>query len=125
MQITRALLAGLFIAAGVNHLLSPAVYLAIMPPTPFPETLVYLSGAAEIAGGCALLFGATRRIAGIWLMALLVAVFPANVYAALHGMEIGGRAVPPWMLWARLPLQAVLIAVVYAVAVRRRASRDS
>jgi uncharacterized membrane protein len=122
LQVARVVVAALFIAAGANHFLSPSPYVAIVPPwLPFPAALVYLSGAAEIAGGVALLFRATRRIAGIWLIGLLVAVFPANVYAAFEGMQIGGQAVPLWMLWARLPLQALLIAIVYAVAVRRRA----
>jgi uncharacterized membrane protein len=122
LQVARVVVAALFIAAGANHFLSPSPYVAIVPPwLPFPAALVYLSGAAEIAGGVAVLFRATRRIAGIGLIALLIAVFPANVYAAFEGMEIGGQAVPLWMLWARLPLQALLIAIVYAVAVRRRA----
>ena len=122
MHVARAIVAALFIAAGVNHFLSPEVYVAIMPPAlPFPTALIYLSGVAEIAGGVALLFSRTLRIAGVWLIALLVAVFPANIYGALQGMEIAGWAVPPWMLWARLPLQGVLIAIVYAVGLRERA----
>jgi uncharacterized membrane protein len=49
----------------------------------------------------------------VWLIALLIALFPANVYAISTGMEIGGYAVPVWMLWARLPLQLLLIAWVW------------
>jgi len=114
LTLSRWTLALLFIAAGANHFLSPAPYLAIMPGSlPWPEALVYLSGAAEIAGGIGLLLSRTRRIAAIGLIVLLIAVFPANIHAARHGMEIGGREVVPWMLWARLPLQAVLIAWVY------------
>ena len=125
-QASRALLAVMFIAAGVNHLVSPAAYVAIMPPfLPWPEALVYISGVAEIAGGVGILFRRTRWAAAVWLIALLVAVFPANVYGALHGMELGGRAVPAWLLWTRLPLQAVLIAWVYSVSDFGRAKRGS
>ena len=125
MHIARALVAALFVAAGLNHFVSPAPYVAIVPAfLPAPKALVYISGAAEIAGGLGILFRATRRAAGVGLIALLIAVFPANVYAALHGMEIGGRAVPEWMLWVRLPLQPMLVALVYAVALRRAPTRD-
>ncbi|MDQ6655714.1 MAG: hypothetical protein M3Y80_07880, partial [Verrucomicrobiota bacterium] len=78
-----------------------------------PGALVVISGIAEIAGGVGILWLPTRRIAAVGLIALLIAVFPANIYAAVAGMEIGGRTVPLWLLWARLPLQAVLIAWVY------------
>jgi uncharacterized membrane protein len=116
-RISRALLALLFIAAGVNHFVSPAPYVAIVPPfLPWREALVYLSGVAEIAGGFGILWPRTRRLAGWGLIALLVAVFPANIYAAFAGMEIGGRAVPVWMLWVRLPLQVLLVAWAYGAA---------
>ncbi len=83
---------------------------------PSITALVWISGVAEIAGGLGIVQKATRRIAGWGLIALLIAVFPANIYAALHGMEISGGPVPDWMLWARLPLQAVLVAwVVHAM----------
>ena len=112
-HVSRGLLATLFIASGVNHFVSPATYVAIMPPfLPAAAALVWISGVAEIAGGLGIVLKATRRIAGWGLIALLIAVFPANIYAALHGMEISGGPVPEWMLWARLPLQAVLVAWV-------------
>lgn len=99
---------------GTNHFLSPDLYLAIMPPSlPSPTALVRISGMAEIAGGLGILVPLTRKLATLGLIALLVAVFPANVYAAQHGMRIGHFVVPAWMLWTRLPLQAVLIAWVY------------
>ena len=121
-HISRALLALLFVAAGVNHFVSPAPYIAIVPPfLRWPEALVYLSGIAEIAGGLGILWPRTRRLAGWGLIVLLVAVFPANIYAAFAGMEVGGRAVPAWMLWVRLPLQALLIAWVYRAGLTRNA----
>ena len=85
-----------------------------MPPfLPWPAALVTISGAVEIAGGGAILFAKTRRLGGIALIALLIAVFPANIHAALHGMRILERAVPAWMLWLRLPFQPLLIWWVY------------
>lgn len=104
----------LFIAAGAIHFISPKSYLAMMPPfLPWPAALVFISGVAEIAGGSGLLWPRTRKLAALGLIALLIAVFPANIYAAVHGMQIGGRSVPLWILWARLPLQPLLIAWVY------------
>lgn len=92
-----------------------------MPPSvPWPAALISISGVAEIAGGLGLLLPRTRKLAAIGLIALLIAVFPANIYAAFHGMQIGGRTVPPWILWGRLPLQVVLIAWVYLAGWKTR-----
>jgi len=113
----RAGLALLFVGAGLLHFAHPETYLRIMPPAlPAPRLLVLLSGAAEVAGGLGLLLPATRRLAGWGLLALLVAVFPANVYmvglaSALH--------IPAWVLWARLPLQPLLMWAVWRAALRR------
>ncbi|HEX8280829.1 MAG TPA: DoxX family protein [Chthoniobacterales bacterium] len=113
-RVSRLLLAALFIAAGAAHFIAPAPFLAITPPVlPAPAVLVFISGIAEIAGGVGLLLPFTRKAAALGLIALLVAVFPANIYAAIHGMHIGGDAVPQWLLWLRLPLQPLLIAWVY------------
>jgi uncharacterized membrane protein len=105
-------LALLFAGVGLLHFLAPANFLRIVPPyLPTPLLLVYLSGAAELVGGLGLLLPATRRAAGWGLLALLVAVFPANVYMLqAHG---AGLAVPLWALWLRLPLQAVLMGWVW------------
>lgn len=107
----RWALALLMVFAGLNHFRVPALYLAMMPPQlPWPEALVLISGVAELAGGLGLLIPATRRLAAWGLVALLVAVFPANLYMALHELPLGSYHPPAWALWARLPLQAVLIA---------------
>jgi uncharacterized membrane protein len=104
----RLLLAALMIAAGVLHFAFPAPYVRIVPALlPAPLALVYVSGAFEILGGVGLLVAATRRWAAWGLVALFVAVFPANVNMAVHRIGFDG---PPWVLWARLPLQAVLVA---------------
>lgn len=104
------LLAAAFVGAGVLHFVRPRVFMAIVPPAlPWPRALVLISGAAEILGGLGLLLEPVRPWAGWGLVALLVAVFPANVYMAREH-ERFARVAPRWALLARLPLQAVLIA---------------
>jgi uncharacterized membrane protein len=71
---------------------------------------VAVSGAAEIAGALGLLTVGFRRYAAIGLVALLIAVFPANIYMAVNRMMM-----PVWVLWARLPLQFLLIWWVLSV----------
>jgi uncharacterized membrane protein len=111
--MVRWLLAALFVAAGIAHWVRPGVYLKIMPPyLPWPRALVYVSGVAEIALGALLLVPRTTHLAAWGLIALLIAVFPANVHMALHP-ELYPR-ISPVLLWLRLPLQGVLIAWVYA-----------
>ena len=110
----RIFLCLFFAVAGLNHFISPATYLSIMPPyLPAPLTLVYLSGAAELIGGVAILIPFFRIPAGWGLILLLVAVFPANIYALQNGMAIGGQPVTRWMLVLRLPLQLLFIYWVY------------
>lgn len=110
----RFALALTFVGVGLTHFLAPGSFLRIVPPyLPAPRLLVYLSGAAEVAGGLGLLWPATRGWAAGGLVALLVAVFPANVYMLqAHGAHF---PVPLWALWLRLPLQAVLIGLVWWV----------
>jgi uncharacterized membrane protein len=109
-QASRFALAAFFVAAGVLHFVKPAAYKAIVPPgLPSPRGLVYGSGVAEVAGGLAVLSGRLRPWAGWWLIALLVAVFPANVYMAVAPEDIEGLEVPRVALWLRLPLQGVMI----------------
>ncbi len=110
--IGRIALAALFIVSGTSHFVRSDFFTAIVPPwLPSALTLVWISGFFEIAGAIGLLIPATRRAAGIGLIALMVAVFPANVHMALHADAFPNFA--PWLLWARLPLQAVLIAVAW------------
>ena len=118
---SRFVLAIFFLVAGASHFIAPGPYLAIMPPyVPWPEAMIATSGAAEILGGIGVCFRATRVAAGWGLIALLVAVFPANIQALSTGMIIGGHAVPTWMLWARLLFQPLFIAWVYRVCLRTR-----
>ena len=113
----RWLAAIFFAVAGIFHFLKPDLYLAIVPPyLPAPQLLVAISGAAEIAGGLGLLIPPLRRAAGWGLIALLIAVFPANIYMVRHP---GPFHVATWLLWARLPFQAIFIAWVWFSALRQ------
>ena len=107
----RRLFGIFFIVAGVLHFVKPRWYLAIMPDyLPAQRELVYASGVAEIAGGLGTLIPATRK-AGSWLsIATLVAVFPANLHMALNPDRFDSVPGGATGLYARLPLQALLIA---------------
>jgi uncharacterized membrane protein len=103
------LLANLFIGAGVNHFLMPRAYEAIVPPQlhGHAKRIVRVSGVAEIAGGVGVLLPWTRRASGVGLIALLAAVFPANLYMARSPERF--RRIPRWALYARLPLQPLMM----------------
>ncbi len=108
---SRYLFAAFFAVAGANHFYKPEWYLTIMPPAlPYPLLLVYLSGLLETALGLALLSEKHQRKASWGLVILLLAIFPANVYMAAKPEAFPGFK--PWLLWARLPLQFVLIGLV-------------
>jgi uncharacterized membrane protein len=99
----------LFIAAGALHFVRPVMYEQIVPPQlGHAGVLVAINGIAEIAGGLGLMIPRTRRAAGWGLIALLVAVWPANISMALEAERFAGVA-PAWALWARVPLQLVMI----------------
>lgn len=105
----RILTGLLMVFAGASHFLHQDLYVRIMPSyLPWPMALVQISGVAEILLGVALLIPATQVLAAWGLIALLVAVFPANINMLQHP-EIFPQ-IPPWILWARLPLQALFIA---------------
>ncbi len=115
----RWVIAVFFLIAGLNHFRVPEMYVAMMPAwVPAPATVNVIVGLAEFVGGLGLIFAATRRLAGWGLIALLIAIFPANVHAALIG-RMPGFDVSPLVLWLRLPLQAVFIAWLWWTAVRR------
>lgn len=119
LTFSRALLSLLFVAAGLNHFRSTALYVSIMPPyLPYPLALVYLSGLAEIAGGVGVAIPKTRRAAGWGLLALLLAVFPANITMATDNVVPDGYQISSTLLWARLPLQFVLMFWVWSATLR-------
>ena len=114
----RAPLAALFVGTGTLHFTNPEPFVSIVPDAlPAPRALVYASGVAELLGGLGLLHRRTLRPAGWWLIATLLAVFPANIGMALSPERHPG--IPAWALWVRLPLQAVLIAWVHQAALAR------
>lgn len=109
-------LSGFFVLGGLNHFLNPAFYISMMPSyLPAPRTLVFISGVLEILGGFGVLHPITRRLAGWGLIALLIAVFPANVEMALNAEAFTNFA-SARALYARLPLQVVFIVWVYYAA---------
>ena len=104
-----------FVAAGVSHFTDAGFFRQLVPPIlPAPELIVIVSGVAEIVLGVLVMIPATRRLAAWGLIALLVAVYPANIYQALYNPILIDP--PAWIgqpsqraLYIRLPLQLVLI----------------
>ena len=112
------LLSGLFIFAGLMHFVAPRSYLGIMPPwVPLQIEAVYLSGVLEILGGLGLLIERFRRAAGVGLILLLVAVFPANIQMLVNAIASDASTLYLTLLWLRLPLQPLLIVWVYRNAI--------
>ncbi len=98
-----------YVASGVNHFWHPAFYIGIMPDHYFqPATMVQVSGAAEILGGIGLAIPLSRRVSAIGLALLLVVFLDVHVFMLRHAERF--PEVPAWVLWARFPLQGVLIA---------------
>ncbi|MGA2736996.1 MAG: DoxX family protein [Bryobacteraceae bacterium] len=105
-----AVAAILYVAAGTLHFVKPEAYLRIMPPyIPWHRQMVLISGISEILGGVGLLVPAIRRRAAWGLIALLIAVFPANIYMATNPIEAGAVNIPAVLRWGRLPLQLLLV----------------
>ena len=100
------------------HFVRPRFFEAIVPPAieGQKKEVVAISGYAEIAGAAMVLHPATRRLGRWWLLALLIAVFPANIHMAVSPEQIKGldlRKIPRWALWARLPLQPLAMVWVW------------
>ena len=103
-----------FIYFGIDHFINPEFYLSIMPPM-FPLHLeaVYLSGLFEILGGVGVLIARTRSIAGWGLLALLIAVYPANIYMALTPQAFPDISL--FALYFRLALQFLFFYWAYSI----------
>ncbi len=108
-------LATSMIAIGIAHFVRPKPFVRIVPKyLPAPLALVYISGLFEILGGVGLLVPSTRVAAAWGLIALYIAVFPANLYMLTDNVSLDPRKpIPRWALWARLPMQLVFIAWAY------------
>jgi len=102
---SRLALSAFFVGAGINHFRNPRFYEAIVPLSLKDDAglVVQVSGVAELIGGLGVLLPGTRRVSGLWLIGLLAAVFPANIYMAREPEHF--KKVPRWALYARLPLQ--------------------
>ena len=107
-RILLYVMAVIYVLAGLNHFHNPAFYLRIMPPyLPLHLELVYASGAAEVLLGVLLVIPRTRRLAAWGVIALLVAVFPANIHMLVNS-ELYPE-IPEFALWVRVKLQFMLI----------------
>ncbi len=122
--ILRTLIALAMIAIGTAHFANPEPFIRIVPSMlPTPRLLVLVSGAFEIAGGLGLLWPKSQRLASWGLIALFLAVFPANINMAIHEIQLQpSGTMPVWAMWARLPFQALLIAGVWWVGRDRTSS---
>jgi uncharacterized membrane protein len=111
----RAALATMFLFTAVSHFAPMRKDLiAMVPPSfPRPDVLVFVTGLAELAGAAGLMYPPTRFWAACGLVALLVAMFPANVSAARRSVQLRNRTVTP--LWLRTPMQILFIAWAWAV----------
>lgn len=108
-----------FLVMGVLHFAVPKPFIAIMPrfiPRQHHRMLVYLSGVAELAGGAGVFPSQTRPWAGVGLLLLLIAVFPANVQMLLNAQKARAPISQQIALWVRLPLQFVLAWWVWSAA---------
>jgi uncharacterized membrane protein len=110
----------MFVFTSTAHFSGMKYDLAAMMPEPLPDGLwiIYLTGVFEIAGAVGLLVPRTRRLAGICLVVLIIAQFPANVNAALYGIPLGGEAPTP--LWLRAPMQLLFIGMLWWTSIKAR-----
>ena len=119
VKIARLIIGVAFVVAGVMHFVNPDPYLEMMPAwIPLHGPAVFWSGVAEVLGGLALFSDRTARLGGVWLILLLIAIFPANVQMALDPDSVEWAVrndIPEWLLWLRLPLQPLLAALIWVV----------
>ena len=113
-RIFRAISGLSMVAVGILHFASPSGFVKIVPAwLPAPLFLVLLSGFFEIAGGIGLFARRFHRAAAFGLIALYIAVFPANINMAIHDIQPVGAHIPVVLLWLRLPFQAAFIALAW------------
>ena len=106
------LMAALYVLAGLNHFRVPKIYIRMIPPSlPSPKTLNILSGLAELLLGIALCIPVVSSWAAWGIIALLIAIFPANIF--MYTNDRAGMGLPKWLRLARLPLQLLLILWAY------------
>ena len=110
----------MFMFTGASHFSSMKTDLAAMVPPPLTGALwvIYITGVLELAGAAGLLVPGINRLAALCLVVMLLAMFPANVFAAVNGVTLRGQ--PATALWLRTPLQAFWIAMLWWSASRSR-----
>ena len=120
----RIALVIMFLFTGFSHFSSLKHDFAAMIPEPLPNDLwvIYVTGVFEIAGALGLLIPRIRRLAGIYLVLLLVAMFPANVNAIINGIPFGGDAPTP--LWVRAPMQLLYIGMVWWTSIKKNSKEE-
>lgn len=118
-------LVAMFLFTGSSHFTGMKHDYAAMIPPPLTGSLwvISVTGALEIAGAVGLVVPGTRRVAAIGLALLVAAIFPANVFAALHGVRFRGEA--PTELWLRGPIQLIFLFALWWSAIRRAAAGPS
>ncbi len=108
--VIRYMLGIYLIAVGLGHFLGLNSFIRVVPDyIPFPSLVIYLTGFFEIFGGIGLLLPFISRTVAILLLFLFAAVFPSNLHMAIHNLPTAGFFVPSWILWAKIPIQLVLI----------------
>lgn len=106
----RILLAAVYLVAGIAHLTRPAGFLAIAPSwVPMPETVIAMTGVAELAGAIGLMLPRLRHLAGIGLALYALCVWPANINHAINDIPLGGIHLSWWYHGPRLALQPLII----------------
>ncbi|MBL4850203.1 MAG: DoxX family membrane protein [Planctomycetes bacterium] len=126
-KVSLGLQAALYVVAGLNHFRDPSFYLPMMPPyLPAHLELIYLSGVAEVVLGLGLIAPLTRRWAAWGIVALLIAVFPANLHIAIYNVPLAGAEVGAGALnWVRVPFQVPLLIWAWWFTRQRPASAEA
>jgi uncharacterized membrane protein len=110
----RIALAAMLLLAASGRLVNPDGLVQMIPDfLPLRREALYLSGIFEVLGAIGLLIPRTRQLAGWGLIALLIVVFPANVNVAVHNLQLPGVSASPLEQWLRLPLQLVLMGLIW------------
>lgn len=115
-----------FLIPGVMHFTNPSPFALIIPrQIPWHLGLVYISGVFEILGGLGLMLRVSRKFSGIGLAIMLLAVFPANINAAVSHIKIPGLPEGDWYYWSRLPWQLLYIAwALWCAGVLKKTSKN-
>jgi len=122
----RISLAIVFVFTGLGHFIMSEPMAQMLPSwVPMRMPIIYITGVVELAAAAGLLVPRVCRLTGIYLIAFLILVLPANIYAAINRVEMGGHSMGPPYLFIRIPLQLILIIWTYWFAVRKATTKAS